>query len=176
MTAMKNPNRQSAPLDGLLGLKANSGSEIKGLNPNRPKFGQANAFAVKGPINSMAQSQRTTGGNGGKNSSVNMAGKDDDMVSEFQPPANDFYNRARQLSVWSKSEIEDFIVDGHSSEDQSESDDVSIRRLSDNDSFAGKSQSSMAGLSRGSMSSTGSKGIRNFLGGKFAKRAETLKK
>ncbi len=31
------------------------------------------------------------------------------------------------------------MIDGHSSEDQSESDDVSIRRLSDNDSFAGKS-------------------------------------
>lgn len=101
--------------------------------------------------------------------------KDDDMMSEFQPPANDFYNRAARLSVWSRSDVEDFIVDGHS-EDQSDS-SGSVRRLSDNDSFAGRSNNnSMAGLSRGSMSSTGSKGIRNFLGGKFAKRAESIKK
>lgn len=41
--------------------------------------------------------------------------KDDDMMSEFQPPANDFYNRAARLSVWSRSDVpDDFIVDGHS--------------------------------------------------------------
>jgi hypothetical protein len=67
-----------------------------------------------------------------------MAGKDDDMVSEFKPPANDFCNRAARLSVWSRSDVEGFIVDGHSSSDEG-SDDVSIRRLSDNDSFAAKS-------------------------------------
>jgi hypothetical protein len=58
MTALKaSSNRVSAPLDGITGLKfPTSGSEVKTVNPNRPKFGSANAFAAKGPINMMAQS------------------------------------------------------------------------------------------------------------------------
>ena len=113
----------------------------------------------------MAQSQRI--------------GKDDDDDSEmFMPPSNDFFNRAAKLSVWSGSIADVLMVDGNSS-DPSDSDDVSIKRLSDNDSF-GKSQrshtNSIAGMSRGSMSSTGSKGIRNLLGGKFAKRANSINK
>jgi len=97
------------------------------------------------------------------------------MMSEIKPPANDFYKSAARLSIWSKSDI-DGIIDGQSESDNSN--DVSIRRLSDNDSFTGRSQrssnNSIAGMSRGSMSSTGSKGIRNFLGGKFAKRKESI--
>ena len=37
-------------------------------------------------------------------------------------------------------------------------------------------KNSIAGMSRGSFSSQGSKGIRNFLGGKFKKRQESMKK
>ena len=55
-----------------------------------------------------------------------------------------------------------------------------MRRLSDNDSFGGQSQrsrtNSIAGMSKGSMSSTGSRGIRNFLGKNFTKRANSIKK
>ena len=100
------------------------------------------------------------------------------MVSEFIPPQNDFYKQAARLSVWSKSDMEGFIVDGNSESDESA--DVSIRRLSDNSSFAGKSQrssrNSIASMSKGSFSSQGSKGIRNFLGNKFMKRANSIKK
>ena len=123
---------------------------------------------------------------GGLGNSQRMAGldDDDDMISEFKPPANDFFhNRAARLSCWSKTDADDIenlqaqIIDGDSSE---QSADVSIRRLSDNDSFAGKSQrsasNSIAGMSRGSFSSQGSKGIRNFLGSKFKKRSESIKK
>mmetsp|Transcript_44174 Transcript_44174/g.58632 ORF Transcript_44174/g.58632 Transcript_44174/m.58632 type:complete len:184 (+) Transcript_44174:1647-2198(+) len=108
---------------------------------------------------------------------------DDDLISEFKPPGNDFfYDRAARLSCWSKQDADDLqeqiqIIDGHSSD---QSADVSIRRLSDADSFTGKSQrsnsNSIAGMSRGSFSSQGSKGIRNFLGSKFQKRKETIKK
>ena len=103
-------------------------------------------------------------------------------MSDFNPPANDFFTRAQRLSVWSRSssgngETNVQIVDGESSD---QSADVSIRRLSDDGSFAGRSQrshnNSIAGMSRGSFSSQGSKGIRNFLGGKFKKRAENIKK
>ena len=101
------------------------------------------------------------------------------MMSVFAPPANDFYDKVNRLSCWSKSDVGDFIVDGHSSED-SNSDDCDVKRLSDDDSFTGKSQrssqNSIAGMSRGSMSSTGSKGIRNILGSKFAKRKNTITK
>ena len=54
-----------------------------------------------------------------------------------------------------------------------------MHRLGADSSFNGSQRSasnSIAGLSRGSMSSTGSKGIRNFLGGKFKKRAEEINK
>ena len=30
----------------------------------------------------------------------------DDNVSEFNPPGNDFYNRAQRLSMWEKSSSE----------------------------------------------------------------------
>ena len=69
------------------------------------------------------------------------------------------------------------IVDGYSSE---ASDDCDIKRLSHGDSFDGRSQrsrtNSIAGMSRGSKNSQGSRGIRNFLGDKFKKRAESIKK
>ena len=100
-----------------------------------------------------------------------MAGGDD--VSEFNPPANEFYKQAAKLSVWGDSDMDGLIVDGSSSE----SSGGSVRRISDGGSFAGSMRSgknSIAGMSRGSMSSTGSKGIRNFLGGKFKKRAESI--
>lgn len=54
----------------------------------------------------------------------------------FEPPSNDLFNRAARLSVWSRSDVEGMIVDGHSSDG---SDDVSIKRLSDNESFTGRS-------------------------------------
>lgn len=63
------------------------------------------------------------------------------------------------------------FVDGNSSDGSA---DVSIKRLSEDDSFGIGSmrsgQNSIAGMSRGSFTSQGSRGIRNFLGGKFAKR------
>jgi len=61
MTGMKANNRVSAPLGGLVGLKgAGSTSEIKGLNPNRPKVGgHMTSSMPKGPLNMMAQSQRS---------------------------------------------------------------------------------------------------------------------
>ena len=34
---------------------------------------------------------------------------DSDMISEWKPPANDFYNRAARLSCWSRS-----MADGES--------------------------------------------------------------
>ena len=103
---------------------------------------------------------------------------EDDMMSEFAPPANDFYNKAARLSIWERDDSSNGaqnvqIVDGHSSD---QSDDVSVKRLSDNDSFGKRSNNSMAGLSRGSFTSTGSKGIRNFLGSKFNKRADKINK
>ena len=62
----------------------------------------------------------------------------------------------------------------------SQSDDVSVKRLSDGDSFGKGSmrsgQNSIAGMSRGSFTSQGSKGIRNFLGSKFNKRAMSISK
>ena len=58
------------------------------------------------------------------------------MMSIFAPPANDFYNRAARLSIWSKSDCDDFIIDNANS-GSDESADVSIKRLSDNESFAG---------------------------------------
>ena len=138
-------NRLSAPLGGLLG------------------FGMNSAAKKTSNFNNLAQSQRTDG----MESAVDWA-----------PPANDFYNRAARLSVWSRSDDEGEqgvqIIDGHSSENSA---DVSIRRLSDNDSFAGSQRSrnnSIAGMSRGSMNSSGSKGIRNFLGSKFNKRANSI--
>lgn len=60
-------------------------------------------------------------------------------MSEFIPPVNDFYNKAAKLSMWDRSDSNDEnvqIVDGFSSE---ESSGLSIKRLSENDSFAGRS-------------------------------------
>ena len=60
------------------------------------------------------------------------------MMIDFAPPANDFYNRAARLSIWSKSDVDDFILDANKNDSASdESADVSIKRLSDNESFAG---------------------------------------
>jgi len=59
--------------------------------------------SLAGPLskmNNLAQSQRRESG---------------DDISEFKPPANDFYNQARQLSIWSKSDVDD-MVDGNSSD------------------------------------------------------------
>lgn len=57
----------------------------------------------------------------------------------FEPPSNDLFNRAARLSVWSRSDVEGMMVDGHSSGGSDDSDDVSIKRLSDGDSFTGRS-------------------------------------
>ena len=60
------------------------------------------------------------------------------MMIDFAPPANDFYNRAARLSIWSKSDVDDFILDANKNDSASdESADVSIKRLSDNESFTG---------------------------------------
>ena len=61
------------------------------------------------------------------------------MMSVFKPPENDFYNRAARLSCWSKSDADNLFVDGQSESD--ESNDVSIRRLSDDGSFDGSQRS-----------------------------------
>lgn len=57
MTAMKANNRVSAPLGGIVGLKVpRTTSELKGLDPNRPKVGRPMAFSMptSGPLNVMA--------------------------------------------------------------------------------------------------------------------------
>ena len=166
-------NRQSAPLDQFL----------KAVTPQKPlqngRQSQFGGFQRKGTMNN-----RMSGGLGSSQRKMAGIDDDDDMLSEFKPPANDFFhNRAARLSCWSKTDADDLenlqaqIIDGDSSD---QSADVSIRRLSDADSFAGKSQrsasNSIAGMSRGSFSSQGSKGIRNFLGSKFKKRSESIKK
>ena len=120
----------------------------------------------------MAQSQHTK-------TQAKVDGGDsseDDMMDVFRPPENDFYNRAARLSCWSKSDADNLFIDGESESD--ESNDVSIRRLSADDSFDKSQRShsnSIAGMSRGSFSSSGSKGIRNILGSKFSKRANSIK-
>jgi len=54
MSGIKANNRVSAPLGGLMGLKPST-SEIKGLNPNRPKIGgHMTSSMPKGPLNMMA--------------------------------------------------------------------------------------------------------------------------
>lgn len=121
------------------------------------------------PQNSLGVSNRMSG------KVPTFQNNDDDNESMFNPPANDFYKKAARLSVWSKSDADQFIIDGHSSSD--ESSEGSVRRLSDNSSFNGSQRSasnSIAGLSKGSFTSQGSKGIRNFLGGKFHKRAKSI--
>ena len=45
---------------------------------------------------------------------ANINNDDDDAESMFNPPANDFYNKAARLSLWSKSDAEAFLVDGKS--------------------------------------------------------------
>lgn len=58
-------------------------------------------------MNNLAQSQKEV---------VSVEGDD---VSEFKPPANDFYSKAARLSIWSKSDKDDNengIIDGNSSD------------------------------------------------------------
>ena len=166
----KKSNRVSAPLGAPMGLMQKNISAAPKLTVNNVERTKVSTNLPKGTLsNILAQSQRA----GGKKDDDS----DDDMMSVFAPPANDFYNKVNRLSIWSKSDVDDFIIDGHSSE---ASDDCDIKRISDEDSFTGRSQrssqNSIAGMSRGSMSSTGSKGIRNILGSKFVKRANTINK
>lgn len=153
-----------------MGVMQKNISAAPKLTVNNVDRAKVSTNLPKGTLsNILAQSQRA----GGKKDDDS----DDDMMSVFAPPANDFYNKVNRLSIWSKSDVDDFIIDGHSSE---ASDDCDIKRISDEDSFTGRSQrssqNSIAGMSRGSMSSTGSKGIRNILGSKFVKRANTINK
>ena len=173
----KPSNRVSAPLAGLIGVQGlkktqnNLGviGQLSGAGGSAPPKGttmigkkqnrQISAIMPKGKINMLAQSMRTGG------ITTNITDGDSDSDEMFEPPSNVLFNRAARLSVWSRSDVEGMIIDGHSSD---ASDDVSIKRLSDNESFTGRSsRNSIANMSRGSMSSSGSKGIRNFLGGKF---------
>ena len=60
------------------------------------------------------------------------------MMSEFAPPANDFYNKAARLSIWSKSDVDDFMLEANKNDSGSDqSADVSIKRLDDDESFTG---------------------------------------
>lgn len=47
---------------------------------------------------------------------ANVINDDEDLESMFNPPANDFYNKAARLSLWSKSDVDGFLIDGKSSD------------------------------------------------------------
>ena len=122
--------------------------------------GQAKSNMLpKGPLNPLLAS--------GKQPITGPTLRESGDISHFQPPANDFYNKAERLSIWSKSDAQNLFIDAHS-ESGSDMDDVSVRKLSENESFVSKARTnSIAGMSQGSFASSASKSIRSRLGGKF---------